>query len=51
MECDRLNTVSRFLKWTRIRSPARARISGPGIRFELPEPAGTFAIGLRQLRV
>ena len=27
------------------------RISGPGIRFELPEPAGRFASGLRQLRV
>ena len=51
MECDRLKAVSRFLKWILRRSPARARISGPGIRFELPSPDGTLASGWRQLRV
>ena len=31
IECGRSNSLSRFLKWTRIVSPTRARISGPGI--------------------
>ena len=51
IECGRLKAVSRFLKCTRSLSPTRALISGPGIRSELPEPLGTLACGLPQLRV
>jgi hypothetical protein len=32
MECGRLKRVSRFLKWTKMSSPTRALISGPGMR-------------------
>src|SRR4051812_49970391 len=51
MECGRLKAVSRFLKCTRSLSPTRALISGPGIRSELPEPAGTLATDRFQSRV
>ena len=44
--------MSRFLKCTRMRSPSRARISGPGIPSLSPEPGGRLRIGRFQfLRV
>ena len=48
MEWELRVAVSRFLKWTRMRSPTFARISGPGIRPTPEARSASSVIGLRQ---